>query len=141
MSTEAPHIDTSCRAELEKTEQWYRDRGDLRGAARVRRYIDYIALPAKQRRAIDAAVELRSCQLYDLAALCEDPDIALLAADELMSDSAADGLGIRLSDGTDIYGADISRDRDDTSPTGFGPLRLEIWSDGWPYRRPTISSA
>jgi hypothetical protein len=131
----------SCRAELEKTEQSWRAKGDHAAADRVRRYLDYIALPAAQRRAIDVAIELRSCQLYDLVALCDDPDIALLAAEELMSGSAADSLGIRLGDGPDMYGADIDRDRDDASPTGFGPLRLEIWSDGWPYQRPVASNA
>jgi hypothetical protein len=135
--TDAPQtlapIDTNDRAELEKTEQWYRDRGDLPAAARVRRYLDYIAPPAAQRRAIDDAIELRQSQLRQLVVLSEDPDIALLAAQHMAGDSVADEIGVYCYDGPNIHCADIIRVNDG--------VRLEIWSEDWPYQRPTVGRA
>jgi hypothetical protein len=83
----------------------------------------------------------REWQLCEIAALCADTDIAMLAAEELMFDRAADGFGIRIADGRDMYGADISRNRDATNPTGWGPIHLDVWSNGWPYQRPIAGNA
>jgi hypothetical protein len=135
MSTEPPHIDMSCRAALEETERWWRDRGDHARADRVRRYLDYIALPTAQRRALDEAHELRQDQLRHLIALCEDRDIALMAATDMLSATSADALAVRCCDGPRMHCADVDSD-------GDGRVQVAVTLDGeWPYQRPVVGSA
>jgi hypothetical protein len=127
--------DMSDRTYLEEAERWWREKGDHAAADRVRRLLDYLALPAAQRRALDEARELRQDQLMHLVVLCEDPDIVMMTATYMLSNTSADGIGLRCYDGTNVHSADIDRDDD-------GRVRVIVTPDGeWPYQRPVVGSA
>lgn len=101
----------------------------------MRQYMDYMALPAAQREAIDAARDLRAMQLRALVTLCDDPDIVTMTATYMLSSTSVDGIAVRICDGPKMHCADIDRD-------GDGHIQVTVTLDGeWPYQRPIAGNA
>jgi hypothetical protein len=58
-----------------------------------------------------------------------------MVATYMLSDTSADGLGVRCCDGPKMHCADIERAND-------GRVQVAVSLDGeWPYQRPTIGNA
>ena len=79
------------------------------------------------------AIELRQNQLRQLVVLSEDPDFAVMAAEYTAGNTSAHEIGVYCYDGPNIHCADITR--------VAGGVRLEIWSEDWPYQPPVIGHA
>lgn len=78
---------------------------------------------------------MRQDQLRHLVIFSEDPDIVLMTATYLLSNTSADEIGVRCCDGPKMHCADIDRAED-------GRVQVKTHLDGdWPYQRPTVGSA